>query len=168
MKCIIDLVVLLSLSALSPAWADDEEKVPLDKLPKAVVEAVKKKFPKAEMVEASKEKEDGNTVYEVEIREDGKTIDITLTLEGTMLGMEKEIAAKDLPKAVTETLESKYAKATIKKAEEVIKFKDGKENLEYYEVLLVTAEKKTMEIVLSPEGQIKKTEEKKSDKEEKK
>jgi hypothetical protein len=161
MKCFFSLATLVALCSLAVAWADDEEKVPLDKLPKAVIDAVKNKFPKAELVEASKESEDGKTVYEVEIKNDGKKIDVTLTVEGTILGLEKEITAKDLPKAVTETLESKYVKATIKKVEEIIKIKDGRDNLEYYEVLLVTAEKKTVEVVLSPDGKIKKTEEKK-------
>jgi len=168
MKCFVSLATILSLSIFALIQADDEEKVPLDKLPKAIVEAVKKKFPKAELVGASKEKEDGKTVYEVAIKEDGKKIDISLTDEGTILGLEKEIGAKELPKAVTETLESKYPKATYKTIEALIKIKDGQENLEEYEVLLVTAEKKTIEIVLSPDGKIKKTEEKKSEKEEKK
>src|ERR1700676_2820543 len=42
-----------------------EEKAPLDKLPKAVSGAVKKRFPKAEMASASKETEDGKTVFDV-------------------------------------------------------------------------------------------------------
>ena len=37
------------------AAEDKEEMVPLDKLPKAITDAVKKRFPKAEMVEAAKE-----------------------------------------------------------------------------------------------------------------
>jgi uncharacterized membrane protein YkoI len=168
MKCFLYPLTLLALSPFATAWADDEEKVPLDKLPKAVADAVKNKFPKAELVEASKENEDGKTVYEVAIKVDGKKIDVALTAEGTILGLEKEIAVKDLPKAVTETLESKYAKATIKVVEEVIKIKDGKENLEYYEILLITADKKTVEVSLNADGKIKKTEEKKSEKEEKK
>ena len=77
------------------------------------------------------------------------------------MGMEKEMAAKDLPKAVTDTLESKYAKATYKTVEAVIKIKDGKEKLEQYEVLLVTADKKTVEVVLVVTAKITKTEEKK-------
>jgi hypothetical protein len=168
MKCFLSLATLIGLGAFAFLLADDEEKVPLDKLPKAIVEAMKKKFPKAELVAASKENEGGKTVYEVSIKDDSKKIDVTLTVEGTILGMEKEIAAKDLPKAVTETLDSKYAKATIKNVEEIIKIKDGKEDLEHYEVLLETAEKKTLEIVLSIDGKIKKTEEKKNEKEEKK
>ena len=51
---------------------------------------------------------------------------------------------------------------------EFIKVKDGKETLAYYEVLLVTADKKTLEVVVTADGKITKTEDKKEEKEEKK
>src|SRR5438105_1127074 len=59
-------VVCMSFFALVlPAWAEEED-IPLDKLPKAVVEAVKAKFKGAELVSASEEKDaDGKTTYEV-------------------------------------------------------------------------------------------------------
>ena len=79
--------------------------------------------------------------------------------------VEKEIAAKDLPKAVTDGLQKKYPKATYKFAEEVFVIEDGKEKLGYYEVLLVTAEKKTLEVEISPDGSIKKVEDKSESKE---
>ena len=41
---------------------------------------------------------------------------------------------------------------------------DGKEAIAYYEVLIVTADKKTLEVEVSPEGKILKTEEKKEEK----
>ncbi|MFL5330884.1 MAG: PepSY-like domain-containing protein [Gemmataceae bacterium] len=138
----------------------DEEKVPLDKLPKAVAETVKKRFPKAEQIEASKETENGKTEYEVTIKDSGKKIDVTVAPDGTLLGIEKEIAVKDLPKSVTAGIESKYSKATLKSAEEVMKVKDGKEKLEYYEVIIETADKKTLEIEIQADGKIKKTQEK--------
>lgn len=158
------VAIVMSACTFTSAWADDDEKVPLDKLPKAVVDAVKKKFPKAKLVEASKETENGKTEYEVSIMDGGKNIDVTLTPEGTILGLEKEIAAKDLPKAVIETLESKYPKATYKTIEEVISIKDGNETFEHYEVLVVTADKKSFEVELTKDGKIKKTEEKKDEK----
>ena len=74
------------------------------------------------------------------------------------------IAAKDLPKVVAEALEEKYPKATYKVYEEMTKVTDGKEAIAYYEVLLVTADKKTLEVEVSPEGKILKTEEKKEEK----
>jgi len=146
----------------------DEEKVPLDKLPIPVSEAVKKRFPKAELVEAAKEtSKDGDkekVEYEVTVKDGGTKIDVMLTPDGKITLIEKEIAAKDLPKAVTEALDAKYPKATLKVVEEVIKVTDGKEALDFYEVLLVTAEKKTFEVKLTAEGKITETEEKKEEK----
>jgi hypothetical protein len=142
----------------------DEEKVPLDKVPKAVLDAAKKRFPKAEVVGASKEKEDNKTVYEIELKLDGKKIDVTLTEEGAITTIEQQIDAKDLPKAVSEALDKKYPKAAFKIVESVTKVKDGNEKLEYYEVLLVTAEKKEIEVEILADGKIKNEEEKKKEK----
>ena len=140
----------------------DEEKVPLDKVPKAILETVKKRFPKAEVKEASKELNDEKkTVYEITLKENGKNIDVTLTPEGKLLVIEKEIDRKDLPKAVAATFEEKYPKATYKIVEEVIKVVDGKETLEYYEALLETADKKMFEVEILPDGKFKSETEKK-------
>jgi uncharacterized membrane protein YkoI len=146
----------------------DEEKVPLDKVPKAVLDAVKARFPDAKINHAATEKEDGKTVYELNITNKDQKIDVTLTPEGKITGMEKEIAAKDLPKAVSAALEKKYPKATYKKAEEVIKVSGKDEKLEYYEVLLVTDGKKTVEVEIAADGKILKEEEKKEKDEPKK
>ncbi len=162
------LLALAATVMLAGIGRADEEKIALDKLPKAVVEAVKKRFPKAEMVEAAKETEDGKTEYEVTIKDGETKIDVMLTPEGAITLIEKQIAVKDLPKAVAEAIEAKYPKATYKVAEEMTKVTDGKEAIAYYEVLLVTADKKTIEVEVAPDGKIIKTEDKKDDKEEKK
>jgi hypothetical protein len=164
MRKILYVLAIVAAAGLVSARAD-EEKVPLDKLPKAVVEAVKKRFPEAELVSAEKETEDGKTVYEVAIKHKGQSIEVTLTPEGAITEIEKQIEAKDLPKTVSAALEKKYPKATYKMIEEVIKVKDGKEKLEYYEVLLVTAEKKKFEVSVNPEGKIVKEEDKSKEKE---
>jgi len=151
------LIVVLSGTIVLRA---DEEKVPLDKLPKVVVDAVKKRFPEAELVSAEKETEAGKTVFEVVIKDKGQSIEVTTTPEGVITEIEKKIEAKDLPKTVTGALEGKYPKATYKMIEEVIKVKDGKETLEYYEVLLVTAENKKLEVSVTSEGKFTKEEDK--------
>jgi hypothetical protein len=163
--CFVALCGLIATTGL--CRADDEEKVPLDKLPKAVTDAVKKKFPKAELVSAEKEKEDGKIVYEVNFKNEGSTIEAIVTPEGKILVIEKEITVKDLPKAVADALESKYARATIKKVEEISK----EDKITAYEVLLVTEKKKTLEVQFSPEGKViqeeKKGKEEEKDKKEK-
>jgi hypothetical protein len=160
--------VAVCLFAFAAPVRADEEKVPLDKVPKAVLEAATKRFPKAEVVGASKEADKDKTVYEVELKQGGKTIDVTLTPEGVITTIEQQIDAKDLPKAVAEALDKKYPKATHKIIEAVYAVKDGKEGLDFYEVLLVTAEKKEVEVQVLPDGKIKAEEKKPEKKEEKK
>jgi hypothetical protein len=91
----------------------DEEKVPLDKVPRAVLDAVKARFEGAKLLGASREKEDGKTIYEVQIERRGQKIDVECSEDGKILVIEKTIAARDLPRAVAEAVEAKYARATI-------------------------------------------------------
>jgi hypothetical protein len=147
-------LALVALVGLTAARAD-EEKVPLDKLPKAVADAVKAKFDGCEMVSASKEKDNGKDVYEVAIKHKGSNIDVSLTPEGKIVSIEKEIAAKDLPKAVSEAIDAKYPKATIKKLEEITE-----NDKVVYEALLVTADQKTVEAVFDGTGKLVKEEKK--------
>ena len=133
----------------------DEEKVPLDKLPKAVKEAVEKRFPKVEMTGASKEKDGDKVVYEVSLKKDGKNIDVTVTEAGAITLIEQELAFTDLPKAVARTFEEKYPKAEYKIVESVTKVADGKETRDYYEAKLVAADKKTWEVEVLPDGKLK-------------
>ncbi len=155
--------VTLGMCVLATGARADEEKIELDKLPKAVTEAIKKAYPDGEMKSAEKEKEDGKEVYEVVVKNKDQTLEITLTPEGKILSVEKEIAAKDLPKAVTDAVDAKYPKATIKKAEE-----ETKDEKVTYEVLIETADKKIVEVVLDPKGKILKEEKKEEKKKEEK
>jgi uncharacterized membrane protein YkoI len=143
----------MTLLVLGFALAD-EESVPLDKVPKAVLDAVKARFKEAEVTEAAKETEDGKLVYEVTVKEKGAKIDVTLTPEGEILVIERTIVAKDLPAAVTRALEDKYPKAKYKIVEEVIKVEKKQEKLAYYEVLLETADQKKREVEVTAEGKI--------------
>jgi hypothetical protein len=144
--------MILIATTLLPA---DEEKVPLDKVPKAVMEAVKKRFNKAEVVEASKETTDGKTVFEVTLKQAGKNIDVMLTPEGDITLIEKEITAKQLPKGAKAAVDKKYPKHTWTMVEEVIKVEAGKEKLDYYEVHLETPDKKEIEVKIAPDGSLK-------------
>jgi hypothetical protein len=148
----------------------EEEKLPLDKLPATVVKAIKAKYPKAEMVSAEAGDEDGKKQFEVEIKNGGHDLEVTLSPEGKILAVERVIEAKDLPKAVEDALEAKYPKAKIEKAEEVSK--DDK--VSSYEITVVTADKKKVEAEFDVKGKFideekaEKSEEKKEEKKEKK
>ena len=62
------------LAGLLIVWAfagADKVKVPLKDVPKAVLDSIKEKFPRAELTEATKETEDGKTTYEIALKDGG-------------------------------------------------------------------------------------------------
>ena len=144
------VMTMLSVAAVRA----EEQSISLDKLPKAVVDSVKGKYPKAELVEAIQEEDGGEIKFEVTIKDAGKQIDLTLNAAGVIESIEKELGSQDLPKVVTDALEKKYPKAVHKKIEAVFEVEDGKEELEFYEVTLETATKETLEVKIDDEGEI--------------
>jgi hypothetical protein len=148
-KLIRGLLLGATLAVLTATfvWAG-EEKVPLDKLPKAVVTAVKSKFPKSKMESAVKATADGKTTYEVTLKTGKLGIDVVVTSEGKIMQIEKEMAAKDLPKAVADAFDAKYAKAKVKRIEELIK----EDKVISYELLIETTAKKKLEVYFDPQG----------------
>src|SRR4051812_25759329 len=88
---------LVGSLVLGAAAGADEETIPVDKLPAAVLKAAKAKFPKAKIEEAAKEVEDGATIYEVSLKVEGQAIDLALKPDGTIVEIEKEVAAATLP-----------------------------------------------------------------------
>ena len=149
----IGMAAAVLLAAAGPA-ARADEKVDLDKVPKAVVDAVKARFPDAEIKGAEKETEDGKTYYELEILNKKDEIDVELTPDGDIAEIEKEIEYKDLPKAVSKALEDKYPKAEFDEVEEVTKVEKKTEKLAFYEVQVKTADKKHLEVEVDPDGKI--------------
>jgi hypothetical protein len=154
------------LVILTSASQADEKKIPLNQVPRAVLDAVKARFVDAKLVGAETETEEGKTVYEIAITHKDQKIEVEVTPDGKITEYEKKIAAKDLPKAATDVLEGKYPQATYKVVEEVTKVQDGQEKLAYYEVLLVTAANKKFEVVVTPQGKITKEEDKNKEKKE--
>jgi uncharacterized membrane protein YkoI len=154
-------ITIVGLVLAATAAGAVEEKFPLDKLPKPVVDALKARFPGAELTGAEKEKDGDKIIYDVELTHKGEHYEVAVTPEGEITTFERQIAAKDLPEAVTKTLEAKYPKATYKMIEEVYKVKGKDEKLEYYEVAVVTADKKKVEVLVAPDGKIVKAGEEK-------
>jgi phosphopantothenoylcysteine synthetase/decarboxylase len=139
------LAALLGLSMLATAARADEEKIPVEKLPPAVAKAAKQKFPGARIHAASKEVEDGATTYEVELKVEGRSVDLALNADGKILEIEKEVSIKELPRAVTKRLAARYPGAKIEKVEEITKGEDGPV---HYEVAIKA------EVVFTAKGKI--------------
>ena len=90
---------------------------PAAALPAPILAAFKKSYPNATIKNASKETEDGKTVWEVESIDNNLTRDIVYNPDGTIVDMEEQFAIASLPAAVTAAVKAKYPKATITLAE---------------------------------------------------
>jgi hypothetical protein len=149
----IAAVLILAASAKSA-----EEDITLDKVPKLVLDAAKARFKGANLLGAAKETDEekgGQLVYEVSLKYKGQRIDALFTPRGEMFLYEAQITARDLPLAVTKSLDARYPKATYKQYEQLYKVENKREKLECYEVQLETADtKRTMEVQVSEAGKI--------------
>lgn len=136
------------------ADAEHKEKLAAGSLPQPVADALNAKFPRAQVDKCTKETEAGKDVYDIEFRQDGTKLEADIFADGTIHNWEKEIAAKDLPEPVRQAVEKKYPKSTVTEAMAVTEVKAGKEALAEYEVTLETAEKKSVELTVAPDGKI--------------
>jgi hypothetical protein len=159
------------LVLLAPVAQGDEkdkaQKVPLDKVPAKVMGAVKGRFPGAKLTSVEKETEDGQVVYDIELTHEGRKYEMDIKEDGTIIEVEKEVPAKDVPGAVTRAVQAKYPGSTVEVVMEVNKVKGKNETPDHYEVTLVTAAKKKLEVVVSLDGKSVKTEGEGKDKDKK-
>src|SRR5439155_18371651 len=119
-----------------------------------VQDAVRAKYPKAEVLYATKELADGKTSYEVYMKLKGKGLDVTFSPAGAVEVVEQEIDAKDLPKKVRAAVDKKYPQASFKKVEEISKAVGRKMVVDVYEILFTTADQKTVEMTIAPDGKV--------------
>lgn len=145
-------VALLCGMVLTAARGQD--KPDLGKIPKKVMDALKAKFPKAEIAKWTKEKEGDDVVYDIEFKQQGRKFEADIKEDGAFHNWEKEIAAKDLPKTVKTALDKHYPKAVLKEVMEINAVKNGKDELEGYEIVLQTAANQPAEITIAPDGKV--------------
>jgi hypothetical protein len=154
-------VAAVAFVAMAAVAFADEKKIEKGDVPKAVLDAVSKKYPKAVMKEFSKETEDEKTTYEVEIEDGKRKIDVECDEKGKILCEEETIEKDALPDKVKKGLaDSKYGSWEVKKAEKIVK--EEKNDDPSYELIVVTKEgDKKFEIVFDKNGKLTKEEEKK-------
>jgi hypothetical protein len=148
----LSAVVVLGLLLLTVQVRADEQKVALKNVPQAVLDAIKDKFPKAELGKAAKETEDGKTIYKLTFIYKKHNYEAECEADGTFQAINKELEVKELPEKIAKVLEEKYPKARINLIEEITK----KDKIVSYDVELVSADKQEIEVQISPEGTIEK------------
>ena len=140
---------------MSGATAQDKkDKLDLDKIPKKVMDALKAKFPKAEIHKWTKENEAGKVAYDIEFKQGKQKFEADIFEDGTIHNWEKEIAAADLPKAVIKAVEERYPKSKLKEIMQITAVTNGKDELEGYEIVLDTAAGREVEVTVAPDGKI--------------
>jgi len=118
------LVVVAGLAALAlagtAAWAKDEgsgdAKAKVE-LPEAAAKAIKAAFPNATVAKVEIEDEDGVKLFEVELKQDGAEMDVSVAPDGLIVSVESKIELKDVPEAAAKVIAKAAEGAEIKKIE---------------------------------------------------
>jgi uncharacterized membrane protein YkoI len=155
---LLGLIVLIGAMVCVITYAGKPKKNPLSDAVKA---AISKLYPQATIEEAKLEKE-GLEVYEVELKQDGQEIEVTVAPDGTIVDVGTGVAIDGLPAAV---------KAAIAQAAANAEIKEVKQETTYYIVTLKKLETpqigyeaefikdgKKVEVELAADGTISKQE----------
>jgi hypothetical protein len=106
----------------------------------------------------SSDTEDGKLEYEVNLKVDGHSKDVTIVPDGKVHEIEEEIAIDKLPSVVRDALTGKAGKGIIGKVESLTKYRSQAWTIVAYEAQVVTAGKQS-EIQVGPDGKSLKHEE---------
>ena len=139
-------VATMLLSALAPARGQ-EKKIKRSDLPPAVEKSVVEQSRGATIGGFSQEKENGKTFYEAELMVNGHSKDVSMTVDGTIVEVEEQVALDSLSAEVKAGLQAKAGAGKIVKAESITK----KGKLVAYEAQVVTNGKKS-EVQVGPDG----------------
>jgi hypothetical protein len=129
-----------------------EESIKPESLPKSVAIAIKNRFPGGEIIAAAKETENGQVMFDIELKQKNRKFESDIKEDGTIVEIEKEVAAKDWPKALSDSVAAKYPKSKIQEVMEVNKVSGKEETPEYFEVTIKTLDNKNTEIIASLDG----------------
>jgi uncharacterized membrane protein YkoI len=139
--------IALSLIALATGLLyGAETKVKLQALPPAVQKTVQAETAHATLVGLAKEVEHGKLVYEVETKVKGRSRDLSVDANGTILSVEEEVSLDSLPSAAKAAIEKQAAGGQVVKVEKVTG--DGKL---FYEAAISVKGKKS-EVKIAEDG----------------
>ena len=123
-------------------------RVALGELPKLVVDAIRKEVPEGVLRQAKKEMEDDQPVFDVDGTVKGLDFDMKVTPEGTVIEVNRELKAENLPTAITESLKQTAAGATIRGIE-----RQWAKGRTIYEIKL-TAEGRKLTLEFAEDGKL--------------
>jgi hypothetical protein len=130
MKAFCVSFLLIAGVTTSPAA---EKPVNKADLPKPVQQTVERESTGAEVVELSSEVERGKTTYEVAMKVNGHSRDVSVDAEGRVVEVEEEVELASLPADVRFAIERNAGNGRVVKVEAVIKGTLSTGYLEAYE-----------------------------------
>jgi hypothetical protein len=144
-------LAVLGLASATPA---QEGVIPMDRVPRAVMNAAKARFPGAVIRKASEETEDGKTTYSLEMKHQRHDLGVTFTGDGTVVLVETAVPKKELPNVVLWAVARHYPGASLRHAGAVRKGPEPKKTADYYEFYLLSAEKRPRLVKVDPKGRV--------------
>jgi uncharacterized membrane protein YkoI len=150
MNSIIKRVTLITIGLFLTNFsaAAQESKVKEKDVPQAVIDAFKSAYPNATIRGYAREKEHGKLFYEIESKEGPTMRDILYNPDGTVAEIEETVAARDLPAAAQQLMQSKYPNAVVSKAEKVTR----SDKIEYE--VIAKHGKKRINLVFDADGRV--------------
>ena len=118
------------------------------------MQALRARFPGAEIEKWSKETEKGVVLYDIEFTQQGHKFEADIRADGSVSNWENEVQLQDVPAAVRQTIHTKFPGATVRTILASNAVRDGKDELEGYEVVLATKDGKEVEITVAPDGKV--------------
>jgi len=148
------LAFLLAAPLLATSVRAQEHSIKRKDVPKVVLDAFQKSYPKAQIKGYAKEVEQKTVLYEVESVEGKVHRDITYLADGTLHTIEETLPFSDLPEPVQATVHKEYPKGKVSLCEKLIKGS----TIQFE--LLLGSDGKEYEVVLNVDGSIAKVEKK--------
>ena len=136
-------------AAETKAAAPEPPSIPIASLPAAVQATVREQTRGAVIRNISKEIENGKTVYEIETKVGGRSRDMIVGADGTLMVVESQVVLDSLPEPVRNTFVKNTGKGKIVVLESVTL----KDSLAYYEAQVMTAGKRS-ELKVDPSGHL--------------
>jgi hypothetical protein len=147
--CVAACAVVLALGLVARA-DDSDEKVPLDKVPAKIKDALKTKYPNAEIVSASMGDVDGTKVIEFKLKEGAKEWEAAFTPDGKFHSSEEPLKEADLPVKVKDAFKKKYGDVKVLEMERATTGEGDKAKV-VYEIIFEKGKEK-LEAQFDPEG----------------
>jgi len=138
---------MLASLILSVPMLGQEKKIKKEELPAAVQKTADEQSKGATVRGYSMEKENGKSIYEVQLTVNGKSRDVSIDAGGAVIEIEEQVDFASLPDAVQAGLKKKAVAGKILSVEALTK----KDKLVAYEAVVETAGKKR-EIQVGPDG----------------